>query len=418
MDVATTRLRADIETTASFGALEDVDGHGRTVLTGTAADERARDYLVTRLTDAGLDVRIDAVGNIAGRWTPPTADPDAAPVAAGSHLDSVPEGGIFDGPLGVYGALEAVRTLQAADLDRDLERPIEVVSFTEEEGTRFGPLLGSAVAAGERSPESALEATADDGTVLDEALDAIGYRGAGVVDAAAWDAWLELHIEQGRRLERAAVPVGIVSAITGIRHFDVHIEGEANHAGTTPMGDRTDPLPAAAELVLAVEDAATELLAESDSVVGTVGNLEVSPNATNVVPGATALGIDVRDVTRSTMAAVRERIEDCLERLERDRGVETALTETVAIDPVPMATRCQEALGRGADRDGIDAPTLHSGAGHDSMHVAGVTDAGMLFARSEAGISHNPAEWTDWDDCGRATGVLASGLAALAGRSD
>ncbi|MFC6719945.1 Zn-dependent hydrolase [Halovalidus salilacus] len=411
MEIDQRRLRDDLETTASFGAIDADDGHGRTVLTGTEADQQARDYLCERLQEAGLEVRIDAVGTIVGRWTPASAEPDAAPIAAGSHLDSVPAGGIFDGPLGVYAALEAVRTLQ--ETERALDRPIEVVSFTEEEGTRFGALLGSSVAVGERSPATALERTAADGTTLEDALIEIGYHGDATIDAAAWDAWLELHIEQGRRLERAGTPVGIVSAITGILHLDVRIDGEANHAGTTPMAYRTDP-PAAAELVLAVEDAATDLLAESDSVVGTVGRLEVTPNATNVVPGTTRLGIDIRDVTAATMTAVRQRVEETLARLERERGVETTLRETVAIDPVPMASRCQEALHRSAEHTGIDAPTLHSGAGHDSMHVAAVTDAGMLFAPSKAGLSHSPAEWTDWDDCAQATAVLATALADLA----
>lgn len=412
MDVDSDRLQTDLETNASFGALTETDGHGRTVLPGTEADKQARDYFVEQLTAAGLEVRIDAVGNIAGRWTPPTADPAAPPVAAGSHLDSVPAGGIFDGPLGVYAALEAVRTLQEAAVG--LDRPIDVVNFTDEEGTRFGALLGSAVASGNQPPEAALALTDDDGITLDDALTEIRYRGEGVLDAADWDAWLELHIEQGRRLEQAAVPVGVVSAITGMLELDVRITGDANHAGTTPMQRRTDPLPAAAELVLAVEAAAHDLVADSESIVGTVGALEVAPNATNVIPGEIQLGIDIRDVTQSTMAAVRQEVTQCLARLETDRGVETQLTETVAIAPVPMATRCQEALHRGADRTGSEACTLHSGAGHDSMHVADVTDAGMLFAPSVAGISHTPAEWTEWEDCARAASVLAAAIAELA----
>ncbi|MUV59098.1 hydantoinase/carbamoylase family amidase, partial [Halogeometricum sp. CBA1124] len=282
MNVSEERLRDDIEANAAFGELETDEGRGRTVLTGTDANAGARDHFVSRLEDAGLDVRVDAVGTIVGRWMPDSADPDAAPVAAGSHLDSVPEGGIFDGPLGVYAALESVRAMQEAGTE--LARPVDVVSFTEEEGQRFaGGLLGSSVAAGVRSVEDALALTDDEGTTLESALESMGYRGDDAVDASEWDSWLELHVEQGTRLEDAGVPVGVVTDVTGIFHCQVEIVGEANHAGSTPMPGRRDALAAASELVLDVESTAQHLVeTESESAVGTVGKLDVSPNATNV----------------------------------------------------------------------------------------------------------------------------------------
>lgn len=407
------RLRSDIETNAEFGAVDVSDGRARTVRTGTPANRRARDHLVDRMEAAGLEVRADAVGNIAGRWEPPSAT-GAAPVAAGSHLDSVPEGGIFDGPLGVYAALEAVRTMQDVDLRPD--RPIEVVCFTEEEGGRFASgLLGSSVASGHRSVEEALGLTDSDGIGLEDALERIGYRGDGRLDAANWDAWLELHVEQSERLETAGVSAGVVTTITGITHCEVAIEGEANHAGSTPMSDRTDALAAASEFVLDVERAANELVAEkSPTAVGTVGKVDAAPNATNVVPGHVQLGLDVRDVEYGSMNELVDRARQSLARLERTRGVTTTLSRPFDLEPIPMADRCRDALREAGNALAVETIDLHSGAAHDTMHVASATDAGMLFAPSRGGISHSPLEWTDWDDCAAATTVLAGALAELA----
>ncbi|WP_425504420.1 M20 family metallo-hydrolase [Salinilacihabitans rarus] len=416
MHVDRDRLRADVEANAAFGEIDAPEGRGRTVLAGTEANGRARDRLVERFADAGLDVSVDAVGNVAGTWAPASADPDAAPVAAGSHLDSVPEGGIFDGPLGVYGALEAVRALRADGFEPT--RPIAVVCFTEEEGARFGGgMLGSSVATGRTSVEEALALTDGDGVRLGDALDSIGYRGSGRLDASAWDAFLELHVEQDTRLEAAGVPVGIVTTITGIAQATARIDGEADHAGATPMDERTDALAAASEFVLDVERAGRErALAGENTAVATVGGCDVRPNATNVVPGAVELGVDVRDVEYATMEALLDRAERSLDRLADERGVETSFARDLDVEPAPMSGRCREALAAGAETAGVESLALHSGAAHDAMHVSRVTDAGMLFAPSRDGVSHTPREWTDWDDCATATRTLAEALARLAGR--
>lgn len=417
MNVDGARLREDIERTAEFGRVESEEGRGRTVRAGTEANRTAREYFLTRLEDAGLTVRIDAVGNIVGRWVPESADPDLPPVAAGSHLDSVPEGGIFDGPLGVYAALEAVRTMQ--ELNRKPERPIAVVCFTEEEGGRFGSgLLGSSVATGQRSVDEALALEDGEGRTLENALEGIGFRGEGRVNAAGWEAWLELHIEQSDRLETVGVPVGIVTDITGITHCEVSIRGEANHAGATPMDDRTDALCAASEFVLDVERAASEVVtSESETAVGTVGSLSVSPNATNVIPETIECGVDIRDTHYKTMNELASRAKSSLARLGAERGVETEFDREFDVEPVSMADRCREAAREAATEAEITTMALHSGAAHDTMHVARVTDAGMLFAPSRDGISHNPKEWTDWDDCETATQVLCGAMARLAGSS-
>ena len=405
------RLRDDLETNATFGEISGTNGTGRTVLPGSDAMRQARDYLITRMEAAGLDVRVDAIGNIAGRWTPATASPDAAPVATGSHLDSVPEGGIFDGPLGVYAGLEAVRTLQRADID--VQRPIEIVSFTGEEGSRFPPLVGSSVAAGNQSAAEALELTDDDGITLADALANFERLGDWVLDASKWDSWVELHIEQASKLERADVPMGIVSAITGIMQLTVHFEGEADHAGTTPMSERTDASIAAAEFVLDVERATTATGTGSESLVGTVGKHTVEPNATNVVPGTVEVGVDIRDVKREPMEELKDAAIDSLHRIASERGVETKYELIIDIESTQMTDRCICTLRDAAATENIDRIDLHSGAGHDTMQIASATDVGMIFAPSKDGRSHSPMEWTDWGDCADATQVLTRGIAAL-----
>ena len=425
------RLRADIEANAAFGRIEtdDPEAHARTNRTGTEANRRARDRLVERLREAGLDVTVDAVGNVLGTWTPESADPDAAPVVSGSHLDSVPEGGIFDGPLGVYAALEAVRAMRDDGFEPD--RPVGVVSFTEEEGGTFGNgLLGSTVATGELGIDEALSLSNADGETLGEALDRTGYRGGdgldaatptdadgdpATVDPASWAAFYELHVEQDTRLEDAGAAAGVVTTITGITHCEATVEGEANHAGATAMGERTDALAAASEFVLDVEAAANEVVASSSpSAVGTVGSLSVEPNATNVVPGRVEAGVDVRDVEAESMETIVDAARDSLARLERERGVETAFERPFDVAPTPMSDRLREAAHDAADAAGREAIDLHSGAAHDAMRVARVTDASLLFAPSRDGISHNPREWTDWADCAAATEVLAGAIARVA----
>jgi len=415
MHIDADRLRADIEANAEHGEVEVEEGRGRTVLTGTDANKGARETLVERMEDAGLDVAVDAVGNITGTWTPDSADPDAAPVAAGSHVDSVPEGGIFDGPLGVYAALEAVRAMQDAGVEP--ARPLVVVSFTEEEGQRFADgLLGSSVAVGERSVEEALAIEDEDGISLEESLHGIGFRGDGRLDASEWEGWYELHIEQDTQLEREKVPVGVVTTITGITHCEAEIVGEANHAGATPMDERTDALAAASEVVLDVEAAANDVVnEESETAVGTVGSLSVSPNATNVVPGTVEMGIDIRDVEYQSMQTIVEATRSSLAIVEADRGVKTTFSRPFDLEPMPMSESLRAAAHRAGAETGIQTIDLHSGAAHDTMYLADVTDAALLFAPSENGISHNPREWTDWADCASAARVMAGAMADVAG---
>ncbi|WP_311172892.1 Zn-dependent hydrolase [Halobellus ordinarius] len=413
MDIDAGRLRRDITDNAQFGSVDAEEGRGRTVLTGSDADRKARERLVEKLEAIGLEVRIDAVGNIAGRWTPPSCDPDAAPVAVGSHLDSVPNGGIFDGPLGTYAAVEAVRSIQESE--EPPARPIEVVSFTGEEGGRFGiGTLGSSVAAGQRRAAEALAVEDAEGVTLEESLERIGFAGSAEIDAHEWDAWLELHIEQGTRLTGAEAGVGIVDSIVGITNCEVTITGEADHAGSTPMFDRRDALAAASAFVLDLERAAEEIATENGAAVGTAGEGTISPNARNIVPEEVQFQLDIRDVAHDTMDRLVERCRSSLARLERRRGVETSLDRYRDSEPSQMSERCIAAAEEAVETRNVDAIRLHSAAMHDTANVAAVTDAGLLFAPSVDGVSHSPREWTDWDDCAVATEALAETVRILA----
>jgi len=249
-------------------------------------------------------------------------------------------------------------------------------------------------------------------------------RDAGDIgdDAGGWDAWFELHIEQHTELETAGIAAGVVTDITGITHCAVEIDGETNHAGSTPMAGRADALAAASEVVLDVEAAARELSGADEAVddptdpaaVGTVGSHEITPNATNVVPGHAELGVDIRSTTYESMESLVGTLRETLRRVEAERGVETRVERGFDLEPTPMASRCCDALRAAGERVDIETLDLHSGAAHDSMYVAQVTDAGMLFAPSRDGLSHTPAEWTDWADCAAATRVLATAIADLA----
>lgn len=413
MDVDSERLRRNILETAEFGAIDSEVGRGRTLLTGSEADGEAREYLVDALEDAGMTVRVDPVGNIAGRWTPDGVDPDTPALALGSHLDSVPRGGIFDGPLGVYAGLEAVRAIRASD--RSVNRPLEVVSFTEEEGGRFGiGTLGSSIATGELSVSEALSLE-DDGRTLEDRLSSIGFHGEDRIDPAAWSAWLELHIEQGTRLESAGAPVGIVDAVTGITNVRVEVVGESDHAGTTPMNDRSDALVAAGSFVQRVDEEASAMAAEHPAAVATVGEHAVEPNVRNVIPGRVEMELDIRGATHGTIDELVERIRAAVDDTAAAHPVETSVERYRDDPPTKMSDACLDAATAAADATGLDARRLHSAAMHDTATVSEVTDAGLLFAPSKDGVSHTPKEWTDWDDCAAATRVLAGAAARLAG---
>lgn len=398
-----------VETMQQQAAIGGTDEGGVHRVALSAADGEVRDWFREAMADLGLSIRVDEVGNVFGRRE--GTDPNAAPVLLGSHLDSQPNGGIYDGALGVVAALEVVRTLEERDIET--RHPIEIVDWTDEEGTRFpaGP-SGSTVWVGDAAPTDAYDVTDADGIRFEDALREIGYKGdAPAEPGEAYEAYLELHVEQGPRLAAATADVGVVTGIVSRSRGKVTFDGEADHAGTTPMQYRDDAIVAAADLVVAIRRIATSI---GERTVGTVGSVDVAPNSINVVPGSASVTWDLRDPAGDVVHEARERIHSEAKAAAEREGVEWSAEEYHWLPRVDFADRCVEAVQAAADDLEYDSVRLISAAGHDAAPVADVTDVGMVFAVSENGKSHSPAEFTTWEHCYSAANTLATAAFDLA----
>jgi allantoate deiminase len=366
----------------------------------TTALARAGALVAEWMEHAGMTVRRDAVGNVVGRYAPPGAD--GPPLVIGSHLDTVPDAGRFDGALGVLAGIAVVERLRSAR--EEPGSPVEVVGFADEEGVRYGvAYLGSAAFAGLFDP-GWLDLRDVDGITVAEAIRAAGGDPRDVTSAPRPEAtaYLEVHIEQGPVLEREGLPVGVVSAIAGQTRATLTLRGRAGHAGTMPMAGRQDALAAAAEVVLAVE----RIGRDGHGLVATVGSLSVDPGAANVVAGEARLSLDVRhpdDGARAAaVAAIREAAAGITEA--RRIGLEWAtLQEGGAVE---MSTDLGERLSAAIAAEGHSVRSLVSGAGHDAVVLSRICPAAMLFVRCEGGISHDPRESVTEDDVGVALDVL------------
>lgn len=401
------RLWESVETLGEIG--EQRDGSMMRV-TGSNADAQARDLVVDWFESAGLKVTVDAVGNLFGRRP---GRSDLEPVVCGSHIDTVPNGGKFDGTAGVLTALEVVRAWNDSGLETT--RPVELVVFTEEEGTRFGTgLLGSQVAAGMLSEAEALALEDDRGETLGEVLDAIGYRGDAVRTLDDSLAFVELHVEQGPRLEETRNQIGVVDAITGLAQYDVTVRGESNHAGTTSMALRRDAFAAVAELSCSLEERATELARDSESVL-TIGKVAVEPGGANVIPESVRFSIDLRDTDE---AARRELIEYTLTEIDAvtdRRELQYECSELLDVEATEMDPEIVSTVATVCEHLDVDALQMPSGAGHDAMNVATVAPTAMIFVPSENGISHSRNEYTDPAELETGATVLERTLYRLAG---
>ncbi len=367
----------------------------------TPAAARAADRVAGWMEEAGLAVRRDAVGNLIGRTRG-----DGSPLVLGSHLDTVPGAGRYDGPLGVLVALAAVERLAG----RSRSTPLEVVAFADEEGTRFGTsYLGSAAYTGGFAGEW-LELVDADGTTLAEAIVAAGGDPDAAVAAPTpgLAGYLEVHIEQGSVLEREGLPVGVVDAVAGQTRLRLVIRGEAGHAGTLPMAARSDALAAAAEVVLAVE----RIGGSTDGLVATVGALSLSPNVGNVVPGEARLLVDVRHATDDVRARATEAIRAAVARIASARGVDASSTVRYDTPAVELSSDLRRRLEGAIEEAGYPVRSLVSGAGHDAVVLARVCPAAMLFVRCAGGISHDPRESVDEADVAVALDVVERFLRA------
>ncbi|GAB6863133.1 Zn-dependent hydrolase [Haloplanus litoreus] len=393
---------------AEIGGLDGERGLDR--LTLSDADREARDWFRDRMRDAGLDVRVDEMGNMFGRRA--GADPEAGTVLLGSHLDSQPRGGIYDGPLGVLAALEFVETLE--DEGITTERPVEIVNWTNEEGSRFQPaMMSSGVWAGTLSLAEAYETTDRDGIRFVDELERIGYRGDVPAEPQYdYDSYLELHIEQGPRLEEAGDDVGVVTGIVGFQWGEITFEGQANHSGTTPMDHRRDALVGAADVITQVRRIPGTL---GERTVGTTGVIEAEPGSINIVPGEVRFTVGFRDPDDDTVVEAVDRVKREAAAAAEREGLEWSYEQRMAVESVDFAERCIDAVQSAADDRGYASQRLVSGAGHDATHVASVCDAAMVFSVSEGGKSHSPKEYTSWDDCYAAADTLANAALDLAG---
>ena len=371
------------------------------------ADVQGRAHVLNLMRRAGLETRIDPAGNIIGRK--PGADPNLSAIALGSHTDTVPYGGKYDGALGVLGAIEAVQTL--ADHSYTLRHPVEVMVFTNEEGTRFHRwLLGSRAMAGLLEPED-YTAVDEEGVSLAVRLADIGGDLARIDQARRYPgelaAYFELHIEQGPTLHQSGLPIGVVTGITGRAVFSVAVQGKANHAGTTPMADRHDALAAASHLVLAAQSLATDA---EICRVATVGNLQVRPNAVNVVPGEVSLGVEFRDVDINALSAAEATFRRNAAEIADVNRVAVGISTVESTPAVPLPARMQGLVAEAAEQSSLAFQSLPSGAGHDAQAIAAITESGMLFVPSVNGISHSPAEFTPPQDCANGAQALLNML--------
>jgi len=383
---------------AEFGGT-DAGGLHRLAL--TEEDRAAREWFRERLEEAGLDIRVDAVGNMFGRRD--GTDANAPPVLLGSHLDSQPYGGRFDGPLGVLGALELVHVLEEEDIETT--HPVEVVNWTNEEGARFQPpMMASGVWAGKYDIADVYAATDDDGVTVEEALEAIGYKGTEPAEPGEeYEAYLELHIEQGPKLERHGKDVGVVTGIVGLTWTETTFYGQPNHTGPTPMHLRQDALVAAGELITQVPRTANKL---SDTTRGTVGAIEYDSEAISIVPDEVRVVWEFVDYDDDLVEEGYQRTLEEIDQIARREDVDTESAEITRFDSVAFDDRCIRAVEEAADGLGYDSMRMHAGAGHDPMNVAEVCDTGMVFAVSEDGLSHTEAEYTSWEDCYAAVNTL------------
>jgi beta-ureidopropionase / N-carbamoyl-L-amino-acid hydrolase len=390
------RMEQHIKALSAFGA--NADG-GVDRIAFSAADLAGRAYIMDLMREAGLSVRLDTAGNIIGRRE--GSETDLPVIMFGSHIDSVPGGGNYDGDVGVIGAIEVIQLLQ--DNGIRTRHPLEVVSFTDEEGG----LTGSRAMIG-KVDDGTLSVVSHSGMTIGEGIRAVGGD-PNRLDLAErkpgeLKAFIELHIEQGAFLDAENIDIGVVEGIVGIRWWDVTIEGQANHAGTTPMNLRRDAMVTAAEYVLAVNRVATSM---AGGQVATVGRIHAKPGAPNVIPGEVVLSLEIRDLDAAKIQRVFDAISAAGERIVDAHSAPIRYDEIeVASPPAPTDERMRRIIAVSADDLDLSFKFMPSGAGHDAQDMALIAPTGMIFVPSVKGISHSPEEFTSAQDMANGASVL------------
>lgn len=398
------RLQSRLQALADIGAIE---GGGCCRLALTDDDRRGRDLVVTWMRELGLQVQVDALGNVFGLRV---GLHNLPPVMSGSHIDTVRTGGRYDGNLGVLGALEVVHTLNDAGVQT--ERPLVVAFFTNEEGARFAPdMLGSLVYVGGMALAQALEVRAIDGARLSDELLRIGYAGTAPIGLYQPHAFVELHVEQGPVLDAEGITIGAVEDLQGISWQELSITGQSNHAGTTPMRLRHDAGYAAAAVSHFVRALTRDMGAGQ---VATVGKIDLHPNLINVIAARATLTVDLRNTDEALLQQAEARLAGFLETLARDEGVEITSRRLARFGPVVFDAAVVQRIEAVAQRLGYPQRRMTSGAGHDAQMMARICPSAMIFVPSTKGISHNPAEHTAAVDIAAGGNVLLHTLLELA----
>jgi N-carbamoyl-L-amino-acid hydrolase len=396
-------LRRRVEALSTFGRPAGgtfADGVSRTAYSD--ADLAGRAYVMAQMRAAGLQPRIDPAGNIFASRA--GLSPQLPPILFGSHIDSVPTGGNFDGDLGSLSALGAIEALDAAAVRT--RHPLEMVVWAHEESYAFGRGLAcSRIVAGDVTAADMDEVW--NGLRRSDAIRKIGGDPDRIHEArrakGSHHCYLELHIEQGGTLARAGIPIGVVEGIVAIDRYEATITGVANHSGTTPIADRHDALLAASHLTIAVRDAATR---EPGRQVATVGRIEVTPNSANVIPGLVQLSVELRDLDPRRLTSMMDDIRARAREIAVTTGTTIAFRELARAAPAAATPEVQRAIERAAGSLGLGASRLPSGAGHDAQMMALLGPMGMIFVPSVGGVSHSPKELTLWEDCSRGADVL------------
>jgi N-carbamoyl-L-amino-acid hydrolase len=370
------------------------------------ADIAGRKYVAGLMQEAGLTIRTDAAGNIIGRREGSNAK--LPPILIGSHTDSVPGGGNYDGDVGVIGAIEVAQTLQEHGVR--LKHPLEVVIFADEEGGT----VGSFAMIGRLQPD-ALDLTTHSGKTIRDGIRAVGGDPDRLAQAVRkpgdLTAYVELHIEQGAILDESDIDIGVVEGIVGIRWWDVTVEGIANHAGTTPMNRRRDALLSAAEFALAVNRVATSMPGRQ---VATVGRIRAEPGAPNVIPGKVVLSLEIRDLDAAKMTTVYDAIHAEADKIAQARQTPFTFTQLkVSSEPAPTDPRLQRIISKAASSLNLSTKLMPSGAGHDAQEISHIAPTGMIFVPSVGGISHAPKEFTSQQDMANGANVLLQTVLAI-----
>ena len=408
------RLRADIEALARIGTLGGHAGSGHAGINRpsfSAEDMAGRRFFMERCAEAGLGTSMDVVGNVIARWEVGSGPP----VMAGSHLDTVPDGGVYDGPLGTCAALEAVRVMQAAGITP--ARPIEVVATADEEG-RFGGMLGSQALTGQVDPAWLERATDAAGVRLVDAMRAQGLAPERHAEVArppgSVHAFLELHIEQGPILEQAGLEIGIATGVSGCFNWTVTLTGVANHSGTTPMHLRRDAFAGLAAFAGRIPAIIEDVGGEQTRL--TIGKVELDPNFPHTIPGRATFSIIGRDTDEAVMRTMAAACRHELDSTARAHRLDLSLREESWLGPVGLDPAIARTLEAESQKLGYRTTTMPSGAGHDAQTMQHLAPAGLIFVPSVGGISHAPEEYTPWPDVERGANLLLAGIVALASR--